>query len=82
MPRVRRHEIQVWLGARRFVPYSRFRDADDIVPTGGSPTHRDKAAMNGAQLYLFGKDSWMAGLVCGPPAEDPKEYFIIRLKVF
>jgi len=30
------------------------------------PTHRDKAAMNGAQICLFGKGRLMAGSVSGP----------------
>ena len=32
------------------------------------PTHRDTAAMNGAQIYLLGKDRSMTGSVSGPPA--------------
>ena len=33
------------------------------------PTHRDKAAMNGAQTYLFAKLRRVAGSVSGPPAK-------------
>ena len=36
------------------------------------PTHRDKAAMNGAQTYIFAKLSWVAGSVSGPPAPNRK----------
>jgi hypothetical protein len=32
------------------------------------PTHRDKAAMNGAQTYLIAKLKRVAGSACGPPA--------------
>ena len=32
------------------------------------PTHRERAAMNGAQIQLSGKDSRVAGSMSGPPA--------------
>ncbi len=43
------------------------------VGVGGEtspPTHRDKAAMNGAQIRLSGMDRWVEGSVSGPPAEN------------
>ncbi len=38
------------------------------VHKSSRPTHRDKAAMNGAQTYLFAKLRRVAGSVSGPPA--------------
>jgi hypothetical protein len=35
---------------------------------GRRPTHRDKAAMNGAQISLFAQLKRVAGSVSGPPA--------------
>jgi hypothetical protein len=37
------------------------------------PTHRDKAAMNGAQTSLFAKLKLVAGSVSGPSAETVTE---------
>jgi hypothetical protein len=33
----------------------------------------NKAAMNGAQTHLGGKETWMAESVSGPPAEVDEE---------
>src|ERR1017187_4677279 len=63
--------ISVWATCLQSLRHRNSRSGRKRVGMDGAtprPTHRDKAAMNGAQIHLSRKDGWMEGSVCGPPA--------------